>query len=206
MHRQQFCLIADRESRVTVKAIALCASHSCGTGGSTLGRVLNACFNDCAKHSWLCTVSSSVRFLIADRASRVTVKPIALQDHPSHCGRVINTCFNDCANILGCAPSAVLLIADRESRVTVKVIALRASHSGGTGVRRVLNACLLISWLCTVSSSADRESRVTVKAIALRASHSWGTGGSTLGRVLNVCFNDCANILGCAPSAVLSDS
>ena len=84
MHRQQFCLIADRESRVTVKAIALCASHSCGTGGSTLGRVLNACFNDCAKHSWLCTVSSSVRFLIADRTSRVTIKAIALR--ASHSG------------------------------------------------------------------------------------------------------------------------
>ena len=44
--------------------------------------------------------------------------------------------------------------------------------------------------------------RTTVKTIMLGASHSECTGARTVGWVLNVCFNDCANILGCAPSPV----
>ena len=50
---QQFCQIR--------------ASHSESTGACTVGQVLNACFNYCAN---ICTVSSSVSFLIADRAEQ----------------------------------------------------------------------------------------------------------------------------------------
>ena len=75
VHLQQLILlIADRASKVTVKAIALCGSHSECTGERTVGRIFYACLRH---HSWLCTVSSSVRFLIADHASRVIVKAIA---------------------------------------------------------------------------------------------------------------------------------
>ena len=54
-------------------------------------------FNDCAN---IFTVSSSVRFLIADRASRVIVKASALRaTSVPAVGRVLYACFNDCANI-----------------------------------------------------------------------------------------------------------
>ena len=45
-----------------------------------------------------------VKFLISDRASRVTVKAIASHSECTSAvtvGRVCNACFNDCANILG---------------------------------------------------------------------------------------------------------
>ena len=71
-------------------------------------------------------------FLVVHRqqildASRVAVKAIASMHR---CLYGFYACFNDCANILGCAPSAVLLIADSASRVTVMAI---ASHSDCTG-------------------------------------------------------------------------
>ena len=78
---------------------------------------------------------------------------------------VRNLCVFDCANILGCAPSAVLVIADRASRATVMAI---ASHSDCTGALNTNNDC---ANMCTVNSSvrfliADRARCVTVKAIA----------------------------------------
>ena len=90
----------------------------------------------------MCTVSSSVRFLIADRARCVTVKAIATV------GR----------RFLMIAPT--FLVVHRQQ-------------------------------------FSDRASKVTVKAIAVHASHSGDTGGGTVGRVLNACFNECADVLGC---------
>ena len=126
----------------------------------------------------LCTVSSTVRFLIVDRVSRVAVKAIA--SHSGVTGTFLNACFNDCANNHGFAPSAVdiFLIADRASR-EIFAIAI-AAYDG-------FLCAMIAPTLCTVSSSvrfliADRTSRV-----GDCASHSGGV------RVFNACFNDCTN-------------
>ena len=69
--------------------------------------------------------------------------------------------------------------------------------------RQRFNNCANIVHRQQFCQIADRESGVGDR---FRSSHSGGTGGRTLERVLNACFNDCANILGCVPSAVLSHS
>ena len=68
------------------------------------------------------TVSSSVRFLIADHASRVTVNSGARTVE-----RVLSACFKRLRqHSLWCfvSRSVRFLIADRASRVTLKAIAL----------------------------------------------------------------------------------
>ena len=115
------CLIANRASRVTVKATPFRASHSRSTGGHGVGgmRVLMIAPTFLVLHR-------QQFFLIADRASRITVKAIASQ---CECTGAL------WVRVLIIAPTflaAVLLIADRASRVTVKAI---ANHSECTGTR-----------------------------------------------------------------------
>ena len=86
-------MIADRASRVIVKAIAL---RSGSTGGHAVGRVSNACFNDCANIQFL-VVHRQQFFLIAGSASSATVKAIA-----SH---------SKCAGARTVGPVLVLMIA-----------------------------------------------------------------------------------------------